>query len=370
MRAAAFLILLFGSAVLPAQGRLTSWTRQQWDGPTLYTWSVSGGVVEAQSPGRKGPETRKLTLPQGHRLLSVVEGEAWTVHLEGPDRRPALHRSRDGKAWERLGQVPLPEARIRGCFPLRGDRFLLHQGMVQFMKDGQASNLAIFRLKDGVFLLEELVDPGLNFFEPMPPGQDPAAWIPRYHPRLQEVGMEVAMGFLEVVGGHPVVMMASLGKVAVFSPEHGHLLKVVTLYGGVDDLMKGPVPPLGSILLARPLPTGLLVAARSEDAMRTARAIFPDAPPPEPVLGEPPAPDPAWAKRQEAFPEVLWFTWDLSESSFRAAAAPEGFPEKVRAAADLPALEFVVDLQGRPRPVGPAATPRPPAPPTAKVASR
>ncbi len=354
-------LLLAWAALLPAQARLGSGTRQQWDGATLYTWSLAGGGVEAQSPGRRGPETRKVPLPQGHRLLGVVQGEMWAVRLEGPERRPVIHRGSEGQGWERVGEVPQPEARLRGCFPLRGDRFLLHLGMDEFKKEGQASNLAIFHLKEGIFQLEELVDPGLSVYEPMPRGQDPAGWAPRFRPHLQEVGLDLATGLLEVVGGHPVVVMPRVGKVAVFSPDHGHLLKLVTLYGGVDDLLKGPVPPTGPILLARPLPTGLLVAARTEDAMRTARAIFPDTPPAEPGPEEPPAPDPAWAKRQEAFPEVLWYTWDVSESSFRSTPAPPGFPEKIRTAADLPNLEFVVDLQGHPKPQAPlqAEAPRP-----------
>lgn len=355
-------LLLSAASLLPAQARLVSWSRQQWDGPTLYTWSVMGTGVEAQTPGRgRAPVVRALSVPQGHRLLTVVQGEAWTVKLEGRDRQPVIHRSSDWKAWERVGELPLPEARIRGCFPLRGERFLLHLGLDEFKKEGQASNLAIFRLKEGTFHLEELVDPGLNVYEPMPKGEKEETWAPRFRPAYREAGLDVAAGQLEAVGGHPVVLMPSLGKVAVFSPEHGHLLKVVTLYDAVDEVIKAGKLPLGSFLLARPLPTGLLVAARTEDAVRTARAIFPDSPPKEPVPGEAPTPDPVWAKRQEAFPEVVWATWDLSESSFRPAAPPAGLPGKIRTVEDLPNLEFLVDLQGQPKAAGgpPALAPAP-----------
>ncbi|HJV90153.1 MAG TPA: hypothetical protein VJ623_07615 [Holophagaceae bacterium] len=358
--ARALLGLLVLLAPLAGQDRKVSVTRQLWDGPTLYTWSVAGGGVEARGPGNPKvqgtPRPVVHDLPAGQRLLSVVGGEAWTVALEGEPRQPVIRRSADWKRWERLGEIPLPEARIRGLFPLRDDRFLVLQGITPFLKEGRASFLAILRLHEGRFQVEALVDPGVDLAAALPKGVDPAAWEPTPRPGYDEAFWEVATNYLEVVGGQPCLCMASLGKVAFFSPERGYLKKVVTLYPAVDELLPKGGRVAWPLLLMRPLPSGgLMVAARSEDAVRSARRIFPDA---KAVDGSPEASEEARleAQRQaqervraqvwESFPEVLWYTLDPEESTFRSAAPPPGLPEKLRSLDAFRDFDFRTDPKG------------------------
>ncbi|HJV23392.1 MAG TPA: hypothetical protein VJ570_11880 [Holophagaceae bacterium] len=361
-----FLGLLMLLSPLAGQDRKLSVTRQLWDGPTLYTWSVAGGGVESRGPAdpkvKGSPQAVVHDLPAGQRLLSVVGGEAWTVALEGEPRRPVIRRSGDWKRWERVGEVPLPEARLRGLFPLRDDRFLMLQGVVPFMQEGRASFLAILRLHEGRFQVEELVDPGVELAAAMPKGTDPAAWEPSPRPGYDEAFWEVATTYLEVVGGRPCLCMASLGKVAFFSSERGHLKKVVTLYPAVDELLPKGGRLAWPVLLMRPTPAGgLVVAARSEDAVRSARGIFPDAKPVESPQGateeerfeaQRGAQERVRAQVWESFPEVLWYTLDPEEATFRSAAPPPGLPEKLRSLEAFRDFDFRTDPKGRVVPGG------------------
>lgn len=336
-----------------AQDRRLVTTRQLWDGPSLVTWSVTASGVEVMRPGAK-PATH--TLPPGHRLMTVVGGTAWTVALQGEPRRPVVYRSADWSRWDRVGALDLPEARIRGLFPLKEDRFLLQQGMDPFVKEGRASFLAVAKLRDGRLEVEGLVDLGVPLVAPLPKGADPDRWIPMPAPGWEEAFSEVSTTALDTVGGQPCLVVASLGKVFFLSPEDGAVKRTATLYAAVEEVLQKGQKPVWPLILARPLPSGeLVVAARSEDAVRSGRKVFADAPPVQPREGataveafqaqqaaQAQVRDKVW----EAFPELLWFRVSPEEGVFRARPAPAGLPDRLSTVEDFERFAFKVQPGG------------------------
>jgi hypothetical protein len=353
MTRALFLAALALLAPAWAQDRRLVTTRQLWDGPSLVTWSVTARGVEVRRPGAK---PASYVLPEGHRLMTVVSGTAWTVALQGEPRRPVVYRSADWSRWDHVGALDLPEARIRGLFPLKDDRFLLQQGMDPFVKEGRASFLAIARLKEGTLQVESLVELGLELVAPMPKGTDPAQWIPMPRPGWEEAFGELSTTALETVGGQPCLVAASLGKVFFFSPEHGGLKRTATLYAAAEELLAKGQKPAWPLILVRPLPSGeLVVAARSEDAVRSGRRVFADAAPVERREGATPveafqAQQAAQAqvrdKVWEAYPELLWFRVNPEEGLFRALSAPAGLPDKLASVEDFERFTFKVQPGG------------------------
>lgn len=349
MRARALLLALAALAAR-AQDRLPLMPGQAWDQGVLATFSTREALVEAA--GRR-PQAHGL--PEGLLLLTLHEGTAWGVRMEGgAPRRPAIWRSQHWGPWERVGGFDLPEGRIRGIFPLAEGRFLIYRAVDPFVEGGRPSFLAVHRLREGHFELEELVDLGLGLWKAdRAKGPTPA-------PGLEDAVTDLSFTFMQVSGGRPYLVAHALGKVLWFSPERGHVQRVATLYGSVAELRARGRKVLWPILGAKPLKDGgLLLACRSEDAVLHAKEDFPDPPLPHwpkgksreemaAALSQVAAEEAVVRARvQEAYPDVRWYRVSPEEATFREQPTPEGLPAKLRQLADLRGFNFRMTLHGK-----------------------
>ncbi len=337
---------------LRAQDRLPWLPGQAWDGPRLVTFSDREVVVE--EAGRK-PVVHAL--PEGVLPLTFHEGTAWGVRMEGSPRKPAIWRNKGWTTWERVGEVDRAEARIRGLFPLEGDRFLLYQAVEPFTAGGgPPSFLGIHRLREGRFEWEEGVELGVPLW-----AQDPVtrAWVPG--PGLEDAVGSLSFSALQVSGGRPYLVSAALGMVFWFSPERGHVARAATVYDSLEEPRKQGRSLLWPLLGARPLPDGgLLVVCRGEDAVHHARADFPAPPPPEWIKGKAKETLVVELKQladeedrirliiQATYPDLHWYRVWPDEGTFRRTSTPAGLPERVRTLGDLKTFNFKITLKGRP----------------------
>ena len=301
------------------------------------------------SPGNKQAREIKL-FPEGNTLgfRSFRKGYFWDVRKQDSPSDPTQSRtclfrlspSAVPSVWENVAQIDTESGIPNYLVPLDRDGWFLAVGpYFGFISDGHASPVALFCLKEGQLLFQELVDLPYNgkanigeliqeTRTPLkganPNDPEPKPWILK-RCQISPSSLRPNLWTPALLPDHLVLGATQAGVLWFFSLKNGQCLRSVDL-GGVDPKDLDQLRYLDHFLLAaEPNDTNqLVVVTRDPDVLTFAKNLTPP-------LG---ATDEVNRQAKERYAEVTaemtslqWWSIDPETGKKERLQRPEEFPE-------------------------------------------
>ncbi len=353
---------------LPPQLKLQDQGLFTKDGSWVYM-PLGEDPIVVRPPGKSPYKVPLATEGRNFGYRSVRDGYFWDIRriLAFPDGKREdhsyLYRRLEGAktaAWERVAEIDMNSGVPNYLVPLDKDGWFLGVGpYTGFFKDGRASHVALFRLKDERLSFEELVDmpfrdrsnigkiESVSFSKPGVPQTKAADGEPLKFQRctVEPASLTPDLWVPCLLPDSLVLASSKLGVLWVFSLRNGQCRRVVDL-GGLDAKNMDKLGLLDHFLVAAQPDrhNRLIVVTRDPEVLSFAAALATPAGVPKEVKE---GNQKRFKEVMEGFRTLRWWSIDPKTGQKEEIDEPASFPARSASYAQTGRLRFLVGPDGK-----------------------